>query len=165
MNLEEEEIEVLNILEENSKLTSKDISEMTGVEEEKINEIIKKLEENNYIKKYKAVVNWEKMEGEPIYASINLNVELKRESGYDKIAKRIAKFPEVDSIRLISGESDLRILIKGDSMREISDFIAEKISPLEDVRDTATHFVLKTYKKDGELFFEEHKDRRLEVSP
>ncbi len=165
MEINEKEIEILEILEEDGKTSIEDISDMLDLNKKEVKEIIDDLEKNDYIKKYKAVINWEKIKKELVYASINLNVELSREGGYDKIAERIAGFPEIETIRLISGEHDLRVLVRGRSMREISDFIAEKISPLESIRDTVTHFVLKTYKKDGERFYKKTEDKRLDISP
>lgn len=165
MGIGEKETEILSILEDNGDISIDDLSDMVDLDKDEVKNIVGKLEENDYIKKYKAVVNWEKIRGELAYASIDIKVGLSREGGYDKIAERIAGFPEVETIRLISGEYDLRILVKGESMRDISDFVAEKVSPLESIRDTVTHFVLKTYKKDGEKFFERHEDRRLQISP
>lgn len=165
MEIKEEEIEILEILEEDGKTSVEDISDMLDLEKKEVEEKIQSLEKNGYIKKYKALINWEKIKGELVYASINLNVKLSRESGYEEIAERIAGFPEIETIRLISGEYDLRLLVKGRSMRDISDFIAKKISPLESIEDTVTHFVLKTYKKDGERFFEKDEDKRLDISP
>ncbi|PTD94334.1 Lrp/AsnC family transcriptional regulator [archaeon SCG-AAA382B04] len=165
MEIGEKETEILNILQDDGKISLENLSDMVDLDKDEVKEMVEGLENNGYIKKYKAVINWEKLEKEPAYASINIKVELSREGGYDKIAERIAGFPEVENIRLISGEYDLRIVVKGGSMRDIADFIAEKISPLENVRDTVTHFVLKTYKKDGEKLFEQAEDRRIQISP
>jgi len=127
--------------------------------------MIKKLEGEKIILKYKTLVNWEKLGVEEVYAIIDVRVNLTREKGYDDIAKRIAKFPEVHAVRLVSGEYDFQVVVKGKSLKDIAFFVAEKISTIPEVRDTVTHFVLRTYKEEGVLLFEDEEDRRLAIVP
>jgi DNA-binding Lrp family transcriptional regulator len=158
-------VEVLKILEDNAKYTPKEISEITGISEVEIEEIIKKSEEDKVVLKYKTIIDWEKVGEEFVIAVIDVRVNLTREKNYDDIAKRIAKFPEVHAVRLISGEYDFQVVVKGKSLKEVSFFISEKISTLPEVRDTNTHFVLKTYKEEGVLLFTDEEDRRLAIVP
>ncbi len=157
-------IEMLQILEEDARITPAEISKMTGVPEKNVSELIGKLERKGAIIKYKTVVDWEKAGVEYIYALIDLKVNLDRDNGYDSIAERISMFPEVESVRLVSGNYDLAVIVKGKSMKDVASFIAEKISTLEQVRDTVTHFSLKMYKREGEMLHKKDADRRLAVS-
>lgn len=157
--------EILEILENNARIDIEELAEMTGKSKEEVKEIITQLEENGIIMKYKTLINWEKTGKEQVFAIIDVKVNLNRETGYDKIAHRIAKFPEVHSVRLVSGDYDLQVVVKGKNMKEVAFFVAEKISTLPQVTDTNTHFVLRTYKEEGILLFEEETDRRLAISP
>jgi len=157
--------EILRILEGNARLSTKEISDMIGIDEEKVKNVISRLEREQIILKYKTLINWEKFGVEEVYAIIDVRVNLTREKGYDDIAKRIAKFPEVHAVRLVSGDYDFQVVVKGKSLKEISFFIAEKISTIPEVRDTVTHFVLRTYKEEGVLLFEDEEDRRLAIVP
>ena len=157
--------EILKILEDNAKVSVKEIAEILDLREEEVEEIIRKLEGEKIILKYKTLVNWEKLGVEEVYAIIDVRVNLTREKGYDDIAKRIAKFPEVHAVRLVSGEYDFQVVVKGKSLKDIAFFVAEKISTIPEVRDTVTHFVLRTYKEEGVLLFEDEEDRRLAIVP
>ncbi len=163
--MDEKALEILKILEGNSKLTPSEISEMTGILREDVEDIIKKLEDDGIILKYKTIVDWEKAGVEEVYAIIDVRVSLTREKGYDDIAKRIAKFPEVHAIRLVSGEYDFQVVVKGKTLKDVAFFVAEKISTIPEVRDTVTHFVLRTYKEEGVLLFADEEDRRLAIVP
>jgi len=163
--MDEKVIEILKILSENSKLTPEEISQMTGYKPDEIREIIKREEENGVILKYKTLVNWEKAGEELVFAVIDVNVTLSREKGYDDIAKRIAKFPEVHAVRLVSGDYDFQVVVKGKNLKEVAFFVAEKISTIPEVRDTVTHFILRTYKEEGVLLFSDEEDRRLAIVP
>ncbi len=157
--------EVLKLLENDARLSFKEIAEMLGMSEEEVREIVKKAEENGIILKYKTLINWEKFGEEPVYAVIDIRVTLTREKNYDDIAKRIAKYPEVHAVRLISGDYDFQVVVKGKSLKDVSFFVAEKISTIPEVLTTVTHFVLRTYKEEGVLLFKEEEDRRLAVTP
>jgi DNA-binding Lrp family transcriptional regulator len=157
--------EVLKLLEENARYTFTEIAEMTGISEEEVKKIVKRSEEEKAILKYKTIVDWERLGEEFVVAVIDVRVNLTREKNYDDIARRIAKFPEVHAVRLVSGEYDFQVVVKGKSLKEVSIFISEKISTLPEVRDTNTHFVLKTYKEEGVLLFTDEEDRRLAIVP
>ncbi|MCZ7399621.1 MAG: Lrp/AsnC family transcriptional regulator [Candidatus Methanoperedens sp.] len=157
--------EILEILESNPRIALKEIAAMTGSTEAAVASKIKDMEKKGIIRKYKTVIDWEKAGEEYVYAIIELKVALRSRTGYDAIAERIAKFPEVRSVRLISGDHDLSLTVRGKSMKEVAFFVAEKIATLEQVQGTVTHFVLRTYKEDGDVLFEKERSERLAVSP
>jgi DNA-binding Lrp family transcriptional regulator len=157
--------EILEILEGNPRLALKEIATMTGTTEAAVASKIKEMEKKGIIRKYKTVIDWEKAGEEYVYAIIELKVALRSRTGYDSIAERIAKFPEVRSVRLISGDHDLSLTVRGKSMKDVAFFVAEKIATLEQVQGTVTHFVLRTYKEDGDVLFEKERQERLAVSP
>jgi len=162
--VKEEEKEILQILEGNARQSDAEIARMTGMTATEVKEIIADLERRGIIRKYKAVINYEKAGVELVQALIDVNVTPERDTGYDSIAKRISRFPEVKSVRLVSGEYDLLVLVTGKTMQEVAYFVAEKIAPLEQVRNTLTHFLLKTYKENGEIYSDEERGKRLAVT-
>jgi DNA-binding Lrp family transcriptional regulator len=157
--------EILEILESNPRIAPKEIATMVGITEKEAASKIKELEKKGIIRKYKTVIDWEKAGEEYVYAIIELKVALRERTGYDTIAERIAKFPEVRSVRLISGDHDLSLTVRGKSMKDVAFFVAEKIATLEQVQGTVTHFVLRTYKEDGDVLFEKERSERLAISP
>ena len=157
--------EILEILESDPRIGPKEIATMVGITEAQAASKIKELEKKGIIRKYKTVIDWEKAGEEYVYAIIELKVALRERTGYDSIAERIAKFPEVRSVRLISGDHDLSLTVRGKSMKDVAFFVAEKIATLEQVQGTVTHFVLRTYKEDGDVLFEKERSERLAVSP
>lgn len=157
--------EILEILESNPRIALKEIAAMTGSTEAAVASKIKEMEKKGIIRKYKTVIDWEKAGEEYVYAIIELKVALRSRTGYDSIAERIAKFPEVRSVRLISGDHDLSLTVRGKSMKDVAFFVAEKIATLEQVQGTVTHFVLRTYKEDGDVLFEKERSERLAISP
>jgi len=157
--------EILEILESNPRIAPREIATMTGITEAQAASKIKELEKKGIIRKYKTVIDWEKAGEEYVYAIIEIKVALRERTGYDAIAERIAKFPEVRSVRLISGDHDLSLTVRGRSMKEVAFFVAERIATLEQVQGTVTHFVLRTYKEDGDVLFEKERSERLAVSP
>jgi DNA-binding Lrp family transcriptional regulator len=157
--------EVLKLLEENARLSDAEIAMMLGLQEDEVKGIIADLERRGIIRKYKAVINYEKAGIELVQALIEVKVSPERNTGYDSVAERISRFPEVKSVRLVSGEYDLSVLVVGRTMQEVAHFVAEKIAPLEQVRNTVTHFLLKTYKENGEIYGEKEQVTRLPVSP
>lgn len=161
----EKVLEILEILESDARLEAEDIAVMLGMEKEEVQRTIKELEKKKIILRYMALVNWEKAGNEKVMAMIEVRVAPQRDVGYDAVAERICRFPEVRSVRLVSGTYDLAVFIEGKSMREISNFVATKLATIEGVLSTATHFILKTYKQDGVMFEDGEKDRRLAVSP
>ena len=157
--------DILEILESDARVGAEEIAVMLGKNPEEVQQAIRELEKKKVILKYMALVNWEKAGDEKVLAMIEVRVAPQREVGYDAVAERICRFPEVRSVRLVSGAYDLAVFIEGRNMREISHFVATKLATIEGVLSTATHFVLKTYKQDGVMFEDGEKDRRLAVSP
>lgn len=157
--------EILKILSEDAKATPAQIATLLGRSEEDVAREIKDLEDTGVIKKYITLVNWEKLEGSYVFAVIELKVALQRKTGYDSVAERISRFSEVESLRLISGDYDLQVTVKGKSMRDVAFFVAEKIATLEGVQSTCTHFILKSYKEHGVILTDKPKPKRLVVTP
>ena len=159
----EKKIELLNLLEKDSRLSASEAGKLLGLSEEEVHSILKGLEGEGVIAGYTAIINWEKVSEEKVNALIEVKAVPTRGFGFDKLAHRIAKFDEVDSIYLCSGGFDFMIEIKGRSMREVSSFVFEKLSTLDDVQSTATHFLLKKYKDHGMMMEKETKDNREKV--
>jgi DNA-binding Lrp family transcriptional regulator len=164
MKEKEKEEEILGILEGNARLSDTEIARMIGVDANEVKEIIADLERKGIIRKYKAVLNYEKAGIEIVQALIDVKVSPERDTGYDSTAERISRFPEVTSVRLVSGEYDLSVLVSGKTMHDVAYFVAAKIAPLEQVRNAVTHFLLKTYKENGEIYGEEEQGKRLAVT-
>ena len=168
MHLSSEEIEILKIIEENHKLPIESIALMAMCSEETVKAAIEKLEQSQIIISYPTLIDWSKVEGqENVVAMIDVKVTPKRGVGFDEVAQRIGRFPEVSSLYLMSGAYDLSITVEGRSMIQISQFVSEKLSTIENVVSTTTHFMLKKYKHDGVIFKSENddKDRRMVVTP
>lgn len=159
------EEELLKILERDARTPPSKIAGMLGVSEEEVKKKIKEFEERGIIRKYKTVINWEKFGKEKVYALIDVKVTPQRDKGYDSVAERIMRFPEVKNLYLVSGLYDLSVLVQGDSMKEVASFVAEKLAPLEQVQSTATHFLLKIYKEDGDILVKIEKNKRLAITP
>jgi len=167
MKLTNEEIEILRILEENHQVSAETIALMTMMSEDAVSQAIKKLEEKKVIISYPTLIDWSKVEGqENVVAMIDVKVTPKRDVGFDEVAERISRFPEVTSLYLMSGAYDLSITVEGKSMQQIASFVSSKLSPIESIVSTTTHFMLKKYKHDGEIFSSgDDKDRRMVVTP
>lgn len=156
--------EILSLLEQDSRITAEKIAIMLGVEKEKVESLIKTLEDENIILGYKTVVNWEMTNREVTVAHIELKLTPQRGGGFDTIAERIYRFPQVKSVTLMSGSYDLLVTVEGKSFKEVAMFVSEKLAPMDNVVSTRTHFELKTYKKDGILFTEKEVDNREVIS-
>jgi DNA-binding Lrp family transcriptional regulator len=150
---------ILKLLEEDAKLTAKQIATMLNIDAAAAEAEIEKLEKENVICAYKALINWEKTERSLVKALIELKVTPKADCGFDEIAERIMEFPEVESIYLMSGGYDLAVTVTGKSFQEIAFFVSGKISVLDSVVSTATHFILKKYKDDGIVLNEKIDER------
>src|SRR5262249_51178367 len=133
--------------------------------EEEVRRVIAECEAKKIIRRYKTIVDWEKTGAERVAAFIDVKVSPAREVGFDDVAARIYRYPEVTSVYLVSGEFDLRVGVEGRTMHEVAVFVAEKLATIDRVHGTATHFQLKKYKEDGETFVEQDEDRRLAVTP
>jgi DNA-binding Lrp family transcriptional regulator len=152
--------EILEILENNARVSEEQIAVMLNKTVDEVKEEIKRLEKANIIVGYNTLINWEKSDRETVTALIELRVTPQREQGFDKIAERIYRYPQVKACYLMSGGFDLTVIIEGQSMKEVALFVAEKLAPLDEVVSTATHFVLKKYKDDGVIFENDTKDDR-----
>ena len=152
--------EILEILEKNNKLTDEQIAVMLGKTVEEVRAAIQSYEKEGVILGYNTLINWEKTSKENVTALIEVKVTPQRGEGFDKVAERIYRFPEVTACYLMSGGFDLTVIIEGKTMKEVALFVAEKLAPLESVLSTATHFVLKKYKDKGTIFEVKHKDDR-----
>lgn len=155
--------EILEIIEKNCRFSEEEIAVMLNKSVEEVRAAIKKLEEENIIAGYNTLVNWEKTSKETVTALIEVRVTPQRGEGFDKIAERIYRYPEVKACYLMSGGFDLTVIIEGKTMKEVALFVAEKLALLDSVVSTATHFVLKKYKDKGIIFEEKMKDDREAV--
>ncbi len=157
--------EILEILEENNRIEPEQIAVLLGRSLAEVQEAIRQMEEDRVIVKYQTLINWEKTGYETVAALIDVKVTPQREVGFDTVAERIYRFPEVKSVYLMSGGYDLSVLVEGKSMKDVAFFVAEKLATIEHVNSTTTHFILKRYKQDGVIFEDQEEDRRLVVTP
>ncbi len=157
--------ELLELLESNDRLTPAELGTMLGLSEAEVREKIANLEAEKIILNYRAMVNWEKAGVEQVSAVIEVKVTPQRDVGFDEIAERIYRFPEVKSVFLMSGAYDLLVELEGTSMKEVALFVAQKLATIENVLSTATHFVLKKYKLEGVILEDHEEVERLVVSP
>jgi DNA-binding Lrp family transcriptional regulator len=157
--------ELLKILQSNALEKREDIARMLGLPAGEINARIAEYERQGVIRGYQAILNEDQLDLEKVTAVIEVKVTPQREGGFDTIAERISRFPEVRSAYLMSGTYDLLLFVEGRTLREVAGFVSERLSPLEGVLSTSTHFMLKTYKRFGVLMHEEKTDERLTVSP
>lgn len=158
--------EILELLENNSRLTAQDIAIMIGKDVIEVTKAIKELEESQVICGYNTLINWDHTDKKDIVtALIEVRVTPQRGEGFDKVAERIYNYNEVKAVYLMSGGFDFTVIIEGKTMKEVALFVGQKLAPLESVLSTATHFVLKKYKDYGVIFEEDKKDGRMIVSP
>jgi len=157
--------ELLSIIEKNSKIDIKELATRLGVEEIEIAEELQALEAENIICGYHTLIDWEKTSIEKVTALIEVRVTPQRGQGFDRIAERIYNYPEVKSVYLISGGYDLLVTLEEKSLKEISGFVSDKLSTLESVLSTATHFILKKYKDHGTILEKKHVDQREVITP
>ncbi|HEX74189.1 MAG TPA: Lrp/AsnC family transcriptional regulator [Dehalococcoidia bacterium] len=143
--------DILKILENDARTTTKQISTMTGTPSADVTKLIKQAENDKTILKYKTVINWEKVGEEQVWALIEVKVTPQRDVGFDSIAKRIYRFSQARTVYLVSGTYDLLVLIVGKTMHEVANFVSQKLAPIEGIQGTVTHFMLKRYKEDGEI--------------
>jgi DNA-binding Lrp family transcriptional regulator len=157
--------QILKAIDKNSKLNPKELAVMLGIEEGAVAGTIKDLENESIICGYPTLINWDKTENERVTALIEVKVTPQRGQGFDRIAERIYKFEEVESVYLMSGGFDLTVIITGMSMRDVANFVSSKLAPMEAVLSTATHFVLKKYKEHGMPLVNEIEDERMLITP
>lgn len=157
--------QILSILARDSKTPLETVAKLTGQPLEDVRSAVCELEESGLIKRYTAIVDWEKAGVDKVVAFIDVKVTPARDVGFDAIAARIARYPQVESVWLVSGGSDLRVVVEAPNLRELATFVSEKLATIDGVNGTVTHFLLKRYKEDGVLFVDQDKDNRLVVSP
>ena len=157
--------EILNILDkEKGNVSRAKIAQMLGMEEKEVADKIEKMEKENVIVGHKTIVNWDKTDKDVVVALIELRITPQRGEGFDKVAERIYKYPQVKSLYLMSGAYDLAVTIEGKSMKEVALFVAQKLAPMDSIISTATHFVLKKYKEEGIVFEDDEKDTRQVIT-
>lgn len=156
---------LLESLLENARYDTADLARMTGLDEADVEATIANLEADGVIRGYQPVVDWEETDRERIRAIVEVNVELDRETGYADVADRLAGYDAVDTLRLVSGDYDFHMEIVGESMRDVSAFIADEVAPVPAVTQTVTHYAMTTYKESGVDFGDGDDDDRLSVSP
>ncbi|PKM63556.1 MAG: AsnC family transcriptional regulator [Firmicutes bacterium HGW-Firmicutes-20] len=146
--------EVLKLLTQNARLTNAEIAVLLGKEESEVTRIVDKLEENGVIKGYHAIVNYEKLPHIPVFALIECKVMPKAEVGFQEIADRVMALEEVESVYLMAGDYDLAVFVKGNTMQEVANFVAKRLSTLDSILSTSTRFVLQRYKQSGVILEE-----------
>ncbi len=157
--------QILAIIEKNSRVDITELSVILGTDELAVANELKAMEEEGIICGYHTLINWEKTTIEKVSALIEVRVTPQRGQGFDHIAERIYKYPEVNSVYLISGGYDLLVTLEGKSLKEVSSFVSQKLSTLDTVLSTATHFILKKYKDHGTILCEKNEDERELITP
>lgn len=161
-----EDIKLLKALEHNARISLTDLAAILDEDECDVDDKIKELTENKVISGFHTVINWDKTNNEEVMAIIEVDATPERESGYDRIAKHIYSYEEVNTCYLISGQTSFTVIIQGKTMREVADFVAQKLAPIQGVNATITQFVLKRYKEDGIVLEEETKGQeRMLITP
>lgn len=157
--------QILEILEDNAKISIDDLTKLTGKTKKQVEKAIKKYEKEGVIVKYKTLINKDKVkDNQQVVALIEVGVNPQKDVGFDLVAQRIYRFPEVKNCFLLSGTYDLLIEVTGPDINTVANFVAEKLAPLSSVKRTATHFMLKKYKEDGVVLVKEEKNRRLPIT-
>jgi DNA-binding Lrp family transcriptional regulator len=156
---------ILEILEQDNRVSPKDIATMLDLTEDEVIDQIAQMEEQGIIVKYHALVNWEKVDDDLVEAMIAVQVEPERDVGFDDIAERIYNFPEVRALYLMSGSYDLSVFVEGRDIREVAHFVSTKLATIDRVKSTVTYFVLKKYKQEGVILDGKTKPKRMAVSP
>jgi DNA-binding Lrp family transcriptional regulator len=155
--------DILKILENDARTTTKRIATMTNIPAAEVARLIKQAEKDRTILKYKTMINWDKVGEEQVWALIEVKIAPQRELGFDSIAERIYRFAQARTVYLVSGTYDLLVLAVGKTMHEVADFVSQKLAPIEGVQGTVTHFALKRYKEDGEILEGEEGVKRQPV--
>jgi len=157
--------DILEMLQSNARISIKDLGKLTGKSEKQVEKSIKDYEKKGVIVKYKTVINRNKIKGDKgVIALIEVKVMPQKDVGFDLVAERIYKFSEVKSCFLLSGTYDLLLIVEGEDIQTVANFVSEKLAPLNSVRGTATHFMLKKYKEDGVILEKKDKDKRLAIT-
>lgn len=153
--------EVLKLLEENARYSDERLAAMLGCSEQEVRSRIKEYEKQGVIRGYKAIIDWERTERDYVTARIELKVTPKKNKGFEEIAEQIAQYDEVQSLYLMSGGYDIAMTVVGKTFKDIANFVAYRVAPMDSVLSTATHFVLRKYKEKGAVLLEQKDERRV----
>jgi len=158
--------EIVELLQKDARLTPEDIASMLNKSVEDVRDKIRQMEDDGTIIKYSAVINEEKLpkQKDKVVAFIEIQVQPEREKGFDAFAERIYQFPQVTSLYLMSGRYDLLAVVEGDNLKDVAFFVSDKLSTLDNVKSTTTHFLLKKYKENGTMLFKQNKLERMNVA-
>ncbi len=156
--------QILTFIEKNSRVDLGELAVLLGSDEVTVANEISRMEQEQVICGYHTMIDWDKTGAEKVTALIEVRVTPQRGQGFDSIAERIYNYPEVKSVYLISGAYDLMVILEGKTLREVSGFVSDKLSTLDSVLSTATHFILKKYKDHGTIFAKKNKDERMLVT-
>lgn len=158
--------EILNILEKDARITPEEIATMTGKTTINVKNAIKKYEKQGVIVKYKTILNKELIQKDSpeVRALIEVSIVPQKKAGFDYMAEKVYRFKEVVSCHLVSGTYDLLLIVKGKDLQTVANFVAEKLSSMENIRGTTTHFLLKTYKEDGDILRNSERDKRVAIT-
>lgn len=157
--------QILSIIEKNSRIDLKELAVILGIDEIDVVNELQAMEEEGVICGYHTLIDWEKTSIEKISALIEVRVTPQRGHGFDNIAERIYKYPEVNAVYLMSGGYDLMVILEGKTLKDVSSFVSDKLSPEESILSTATHFILKKYKDHGTVLAKKPADERMKITP
>lgn len=155
---------ILKLIENDARLTSSDIATIVGTDEKTVAEAIRQMESAGIIRGYKTIIDRERLDENAVSATIELKVVPKAERGFEEVAQRIALYPEVESVSLMSGGCDLSVVVTGKTFREVSAFVSKELATIDAVTATATQFIMKRYKDHGVLLIDEETDERDAIS-
>ena len=156
---------LLQLVDQDSLQSPENLARQLGVETAEIVVMLRELAEDKIIVKHRAIINWEKAGVDTVTAVIEVRITPQREVGFDAIAQRICRFPEVRNLYLLSGSYDLAVMVEGATLKEVAQFVSTKLATIDGVLSTTTHFILKKYKEEGVIIEDEETDHRLLVSP
>ena len=163
--MSEARIKILTFIEKNSRFDLKELAIMLGMEQAEVLNELEELESEGIICGYHTMIDWDKVDTDMVTALIEVRVTPQRGEGFDNIAERIYKYPEVDSVYLMSGGYDLMVMLQGKTLKEVSGFVTNKLSTLDTVISTVTHFILRKYKDHGTILNKKHEDERMIITP
>lgn len=155
---------ILKLIENDARLTNSDIATIVGTDEKTVAEAIRAMESAGIIRGYKTIIDRERLDENAVSATIELKVVPKAERGFEEVAQRIALYPEVESVSLMSGGCDLSVVVTGKTFREVSAFVSKELATIDAVTATATQFIMKRYKDHGVLLIDEETDERDAIS-
>ena len=156
-------VKILKLLEKNARMSSEDIATVTGLTTDAVEREIREMEADGIIRGYKGVIDWEKLDTGAVSAIIELKVTPKAGLGFEEVAERIAKYPAVESVSLMSGDCDLTVIVTGKTFKEVSSFVAKELAIIDSVTSTATQFIMRRYKEFGVILTDNEEDGRENI--